>query len=136
VTSPLLSLRAAIRAACLGDLALAGLMDGEARLLDEPPRNAPPLYGVFGNAALRDWSTATDRGHEQDVAIVVWAKPGSAATGLRVAERISDLLDDAPLVLTGHRLVRLAVTGIDVERDRDSNLARVTLRLRAVTEVV
>lgn len=135
MTSPLLPLRAAIRAACLADPALAGLMDGAVRLHDEPPRNAAPVYGVFAEAALRDWSTATDRGHEQDLAIAVWAKPGSAATALRVADRMAALLDDAPLPLDGHRLVRLDVSGIDVDRDRDTNLVRATLRLRAVTEV-
>ena len=45
------------------------------------------------------------------------------------------ILDDAPLVLDGHRLVNLRVTALSSARDKDTQLTRVTLRLRAVTEV-
>lgn len=136
MSSPLLPLRAAIRARCLADPTLAALMGGSARLFDEPPRGEPPVYGLFGDATLRDWSDTGGRGHEQDLAIVVWARPGSAASGLAAAARISDLLDDADLALDGHRLVALAATAMDVDRDPDTRQARATLRLRAVTEVL
>jgi hypothetical protein len=52
-----------------------------------------------------------------------------------VAERFIALLDDAPLTLDGHRLVNLRMTEIASERDKDTQLTRVTLRFRAVTEV-
>jgi hypothetical protein len=53
-----------------------------------------------------------------------------------VADRLFAILDDAPLALEGHRLVNLRVTELASARDKDSGLARVTLSLRAVTEVV
>jgi hypothetical protein len=136
MTSPLLALRAAILAACAGDPALGGLMGGAGRIHDEPPRGEDPLYAQFGPAELRDLSTSSDRGHEQDLSIVVWAVPGSGASALAVAARMADLLEDSDLGLSGHRLVNLGVRALEVDRDRDSNLVRVTLRLRAVTEVV
>lgn len=136
MSSPLLPLRAAIRARCLGDPSLATLMGGAARLFDEPPRGEPPVYALFGDATLRDWSDTGGRGHEQDLAITVWARPGSAASALQAASRISDLLDDADLALDGHRLVALAATALEAARDPETRLARATLRLRAVTEVL
>jgi hypothetical protein len=135
VTSPILALRAAILARLQPDAELADLMGGAVRVHDEPPRAAEPVYAVFGAAAARDWSTGSDRGHEQEAAIVVWAKPGSAKTALAAAERVAELLDDAPLTPTGHRLVLLRVAAIESARDGD-NLFRATLRLRVVTEIM
>lgn len=134
MSSPILALRAAIRAACLSDSALAAAMGGTARLDDEPPRGILPVYAVFGDVTLRDVSTSSDRAHEQDLAIVVAAKPGSTASALAAAARFADLLDDAPLSLAGHRLVRLAVASVAVEREEDLS-SRVTLTLQAATEV-
>ena len=134
MTSPILALRAAILAAAQGDLELQTLMGGTVRLYDEPPRAAEPVYAVFGDASARDWSTGSDRGHEHDAAVTVWAREGSARSALLVADRLAALLDGAALALAGHRLVNLRVGEIEARRDGDTGLARVTLRLRAVTE--
>ncbi|QFU17082.1 DUF3168 domain-containing protein [Microvirga thermotolerans] len=135
MTSPVLALRRAILDRAEGDETLLSLMGGVLRLHDEPPRAAAPVYALFGDVTAKDWSTDTDRGHEQTLSIVVWSERGSARDALAVAERFSDILDDAPLALDGHRLVNLRVTELSSVRDRDSRLTRVTLRLRAVTEV-
>jgi len=55
---------------------------------------------------------------------------------VQAAERIAELLDDASLALLGHRLVALRVVAFAADRDESSNLARATVHLRAVTEVV
>ena len=110
-------------------------MGGTVRLYDEPPRAAEPVYAVFGDAAARDWSSDGGRGHEHALAIVVWAKSGSAKTALAAAERMADLLHDASLALAGQRLVLIRATAIEGDRDDKTNLARATLRLRALTEV-
>ncbi len=135
MTSPILALRQAILAAAQADPDLAALMGGAARLYDEPPRAAEPVYAVFGDVSAEDASTSSERGHEQDLALVVWSREGSARSGLEAAERLAAILDEAPLVLAGHRLANLRVTSVAVDRDRDTGLARATLRLRAVTEV-
>jgi hypothetical protein len=136
VTSPILALRRAVLDRASKDAELTALMGGSLRLYDEPPRNAEPVYVLFGDVTAQDWSTDTDRGHEQDFTLVVWSERGSARTGLMVAERLAALLDEAPLALDGHRLVNLRVTEIASMRDKDTQLARVTLQLRAVTERV
>ena len=134
MSSPILALRRAILNAAAGDAELASLMGGALRLYDEPPRGSEPVYAVFGDVSAQDWSTDTDRGHEQDLSIIIWSERGSARAALSVAERFDAILDDAPLVLAGHRLVNLRVTEISAERDKDTQLSRITLHLRAVTE--
>jgi Protein of unknown function (DUF3168) len=136
MSGPILALRRAILDVAQADAELAAAMGGHVRLHDEPPRAAEPVYGVFGSVTAKDWSTDTDRGHEQDLALVLWAKAGSSRSALLAAERLAVLLDDAALALDGHRLVNLRVTATDAVRDKESNLTRVTLRLRAVTEIL
>ena len=135
MTSPVLALRRAVLAVAENDAELLALMGGTLRLHDEPPRAAAPVYAVFGDVTAQDWSTDFDRGHEQDATVVVWAERGSARTALAVAERFASILDDAALSLDGHRLVNLRVTELSAERDKDTQLTRVSLRLRAVTEM-
>lgn len=136
MTSPVLALRQAILGAVAGDAELAAVMGGTVRLYDEPPRAADPVYAVFGNVQARDWSTDLDRGHEQELALVVWGQEGSARSALVAAERLSTLLHDADLTLDGHRLISLRVTALAAEREPKSRLTRATLRLRAVTEAI
>ncbi len=135
MTSPVLSLRRAILDAASADAELRTLMGGAVRLHDEPPRGAEPVYALFGDVTAQDWSTDLDRGHEQALSIAVWSERGGAQTALMVAERLAAILDDAPLTLEAHRLINLRVTELASERDKDSGLVRVTLRLRAVTEM-
>jgi hypothetical protein len=47
---------------------------------------------------------------------------------------MAGLLHDAALEPAGHRLVLIRVTAIEADRDDKANLARATLRLRALTE--
>jgi hypothetical protein len=134
MSGPVLALRGAILSRLSADAELASLMGGAVRLHDEPPRAAEPVYAVFGEAAARDWSSGDARGHEHELAIAVWAKSGSARSALLAAERMADLLHDAALSVAGHRLVLVRVTAIEADRDDKANLARATLRLRALTE--
>jgi hypothetical protein len=134
MTSPVLALRRAILDRAGADAELIGLMGGALRLHDEPPRAAEPVYALFGDVTAEDWSTDFDRGHEQSLSLVVWAERGSARTALAVAERFAAVLEDAPLTLEGHRLVNLRVTELASTRDKDTQLTRVSLSLRAVTE--
>ncbi len=135
MSGPVLALRKAILDAARADAALAALMGGEVRLYDEPPRAAEPVYAVFGDVTADDWSTDLDRGHVQNLDLVVWAKQGSARTALAVADRLAAILDDAPLPLDGHRLVNMRIGAMRSTKDEKTSLARVTLSLRAVTEV-
>lgn len=131
MTSPVLALRAAIRTACATDAALAALMDPGIR--DEAPRDTALVHAIFGEVELNDASSSTEQGHEQGLTLLVFAKPGSAASGLAAAERLVALLGDAALPLAGHRLVSLGLAGLETRREAAG--VTVEIRFRAVTEV-
>ena len=134
-TSPILALRSGIIEVAEVDLDLVTLMGGTLRLYDEPPRAAEPVYAVFGDAKVQDGSTGSERGHEQEAVLAVWAEEGSSRAALHAAERFAALLHDAHLNLPGHRLVNLRVTAVEAAKDDASRRTKVTLRLRAVTEM-
>jgi hypothetical protein len=133
--SPVLALRRAMITRLAADQELLGILGGP-RIYDEVPRAAAGVYVAFGDVTCRDWSTATDAGHQQDASLVVWSKAGGARAALAAAARIAALLHDADLALVGHRLVNLRVTATEARRDQRADLDRVTLRLSAVTEVL
>ena len=132
--SPLLAMRAALIARFSTDAALARLMGGAFRLYDEPPAGAQPVYALFGDAEIRDDSVDGAARHQHSHALVVFARPGSVRTALDAAERMSALVADPALALTGHALVTLRVQAIAARRDERTGEARATLTLQAVTE--
>ena len=97
MTSPVLSLRRAITDVASTDAELRSLMGGSLRLFDEPPRGAEPVYALFGDVKAEDWSTDLDRGHVQNMDLVIWSEKGGARTALMAADRFFAILDDAPL---------------------------------------
>ncbi|WP_336487344.1 DUF3168 domain-containing protein [Methylobacterium nigriterrae] len=127
-------MRAAILARLAADPALARVMGGSARLYDEPPRGSLPVYALFGDAEIRDASVDGAERHAHTLALVVFARPGSARTAVDAADRIAALLAGSDLALTGHALVTLRVAALAVTRDARSGEARATLTLEAVTE--
>ncbi|CAH1656758.1 conserved hypothetical protein [Hyphomicrobiales bacterium] len=133
LASPVLALRRAILTRLAADADLTSILGG-ARIHDAVPRGASGVFVVFGETRCRDWSTMTDRGHEQHISLTVWSRVGGARPALAAAARIERLLHDASIPLAGHRLVNIRVTATDVRRDERADLARVTVRLRAVTE--
>ncbi|MCJ2075822.1 DUF3168 domain-containing protein [Methylobacterium sp. E-016] len=132
--SPLLALRAALIARFSTNAALARLMGGTFRLYDEPPAGAQPVYALFGDAEIRDDSVDGAVRHQHSHALVVFARPGSVRTALDAAERMSLLVADPALALTGHALVTLRVQAIATRRDERTGEARAVLTLQAVTE--
>lgn len=135
--SPILALRTAIRARLVADAGLTGLLGGP-RVYDEPPRGTDPPYIVFGNASAQDWSASGVDGHSHALDLVVWSDQGGDSEALGVAGVIAGLLVDAPLALSGHRLVRLRIAGHEVSRpgagDPSAALRRAIVRLSALTE--
>ena len=129
-----IAVRRAIQARLVADAPLVALLGGP-RIHDEPPRAASGPYVVYGDVEARDWSSSTEIGCEQTIEIAIWAPRGAeTSVALAIAGRLGTVLHDAPLVLTGHRLVQLRQTGLDVRRDTKSGLSRAVLRLRCVTD--
>ena len=129
------ALQQAIFATLTADAPLLALL-GAPRLYDDVPQAADFPYLTFGQSLDRDWSTGTEPGNEHTLTLHVWSQARGKKETHEIIDALRTALHDQPLSLTGHRLVNLRVTELSAARDKDSQLTRVTLRLRAVTEVV
>jgi hypothetical protein len=136
MSDAILTLRSAIQAHLAAHSALTALI-GAGRIHDEAPRAAKGVYITHGEVDAQDWSTGSDSGCEQQVSLVVWAaEGGSSKLALQAASVIVAALNDAPLTLSGHRLIDLAWRSTKLSRDAATKLAAVTIRFRAVSEAL
>ena len=136
MSDAILALRAAVQGRLVVDSGLTTLI-GSDRIFDEAPRAARGLYVVHGEVEARDWSTGSDRGCEQDFALVVWAaQSGSSRQALEAAGLIVAALDQAALVVDGHALINLRWLSSRLARETRNGLPQVTIRFRAATETL
>ena len=134
MSEAILALRAAIQARLEADAALTALI-GADRIFDEAPRAMRGLYVVHGEVEARDWSARTERGCEQELAIVIWAAQSSSARqALEAAGLIVAALGEVDLAPEGHNLVNLRWLSSRLAREPRNGLPSVTVRFRAVTE--
>lgn len=131
--SPVIALRKAIRTRLLADVTLTATLGGD-KVYDEAPRNADPPYALFVDSQMRDWSAGASRGAEQFLTLAVVTTVRGVSGALDVAQRIADLLDEAPLTLDDHALIDLRFQSMETRRDQSGRFARVNLRFRATTE--
>ncbi|MCJ2011227.1 DUF3168 domain-containing protein [Methylobacterium sp. J-076] len=132
--SPLLAMRAGLITRFAADAALATLLGGSARLYDEPPRGAVPVYALFGDAEVRDDSVDGAGRHLHRHELTVIAKPGSTRSALEAAARMAALLAGTDMPLQGCRLVTIRVSALKASRDSRTGEARASLTVEAVTE--
>src|SRR4051812_18844973 len=111
----LIALRTAVRARLVADAGLTALLGGE-RVYDEAPRGATPPYVTFTEASARAWPDGGSPGHAHEFALVAWSDQGGDTEALAIVNAMSALLDDAPLVPAGHRLVLIRVTAQETSR--------------------
>ena len=95
------------------------------------------VYKRQGEVEARDWSTGSDRGCEQEFALVVWAaRSGSSRQALEAAGLIVTALDQVDLTLDGHALVNLRWLSSRLARETRNGLPQVTIRFRAAIETL
>lgn len=133
MSSPVLALRRAIRAALLDDAVLTDLLGG-VHIYDEAPPGAPTPRIAFSDVQSRDWSAQGVLGAEQLLVLTVWSDERGARAALDIADRIVALLDEAPLQLAGHRLIDLRFVTLATRREQNGRYARADIRFRATTE--
>lgn len=133
IASPVIALRTAIRARLVADASLVTTLGGS-RIYEEAPRGGDPPYALFADTQMRDWSGAATRGAEQFLTIAVVTTQRGFTLALGAAQRIVDLLDEAPLSLDGHALVDLRFVSMDARREANGRFARVAILFRATTE--
>lgn len=132
-SSPVTILRRAIRNALLADATLVAQLGGP-KVYDETPSGTPAPYVVFADTQWRDWSATLSRGAEQIFVLSIWSTQRGVREALDIAERVVELLDEAPLTLAGANLVDLRFVQLETKRDATGRFARANLRFRATTE--
>ena len=131
-----LKLRQSIHAALVTDAALVTLLGGP-RIYDEAPRAGSGPYVTFDDWQAEDVSTPEKRMIQHEFALALWAGQTSATSrNLAVAARMEQVLHDASLVISGHRLVFLYWKSSTSERDERSKLPRLSLAFKALTETL
>lgn len=135
MSSAILALRAAILTKLKADTTLTGLLSGP-QIYEDAPRSAVPPFITFGDVSAKDWSTSTEGGLEQVLSLHIWSKPNIMRPSLLIADRISTLLQDVPLAVSGHNLISLHCTNIETKAEEAGRWLRTSLRFRAVTEPI
>jgi Protein of unknown function (DUF3168) len=139
MTSPIQSLKSAIRARLSADPAVLALLRAP-KISDDPPREAALPHISFGAAEARENGTSSDEGHSTDLTLVVTARENGSAEALAIADAASTSLRGLPAALTGHRLVNLIIRAVEPQQvkstPRVGETYRVLIRIRAVTEVL
>ncbi len=133
MSSAALALRTAIFARLSTTIAITAALGG-ARIYDDVPTRAEFPYIVFAQSTERDWSTATDIGHEHVVTLHVWSRANGRRDVDVMVAAVQAALHDQALVLVGHRLINLRHEFSETRRDSDGEAFHAVVRFRAVTE--
>ncbi len=131
--NPGLALQTAMRNALLAHAPLMQLLGG-AHVYEEMPRGAVAAYVSFESIETRDWSVADAKAHEHFVSLSVRTNNRSRRLAQDILEAIESALDNASLMLAGHRLVNLRLTFWTVAREKNGENFGASLRFRAATE--
>lgn len=127
------ALRAAIYAALKADSGVRVALGG-ARIYDEPPREATFPYVTLGEARFTDASADLGPTQEHQLTLHGWSRQGGHREAHVIAGALIAALDDAPLGLSGHRLVNFRFSIADIRRESDGRTYHALVRFRAVTE--
>jgi hypothetical protein len=126
------ALIAAIRAAALADTDVQALVG--VRFYDEPPPDIMFPYVTLGRAESRPVDASAGEAIEHAVTLHAWSRHGGRAEMLDLIDALRAALHNAPLSVTGRRLVLLFVQFTDIFRSGDGRTTHGVLRLRALTE--
>ena len=133
MTSANSALRAAVHDALAADSSLRATLGGK-RVYDEPPRGALLPYVSIGEARMSDASVDDGPTQEHQITLHARSRQGGQAEAHAIAGAMLQALDDAPLTLTGFRLVNFRFAIADIRRESDGHTYHAQVRFRAVTE--
>jgi Protein of unknown function (DUF3168) len=139
MTSPILSLKQAIRTRLVADAGVLALLRTP-KITDDPVWDSALPHISFGAVEARENGTSSDDGHVIDLTLVVTARENGSAEALAIADAIGASLRGLPATLAGHRLVNLTLRAVEPQQVKSGTRAgetyRVLIRIRAVTEVL
>lgn len=126
------SLQAAVYAALSGDATLSGMVEG---VFDVVPEATDYPFIVIGESESRDASTSSGEAEVIDLFIRVYSDGAGKKTVQDVMARVSTLLHDAALTLSGgYDLANLRFASSAVQTARDGLSHNGLMRFRAVVE--
>lgn len=126
------SLQEAVFTVLATDITLSGQVSG---VFDHVPGGTAYPYIVIGDSDSRDASTSTGKAEEIDFFARVYSAQAGKKQTQTVMQRITELLHDASLSLSGGYVlvnIRFASSAIQTQRDGLSHLG--IMRFRAVVE--
>lgn len=130
----MVELQKAVFATLTASPEIATALGGPGRLYDHVPPTAPFPYVTFGQTAVYDWSTSTEKGDEHLFTLHAWSKGRGKAEVSAILDAIRARLETAPPAPAGHHLVNLTLEYSEARHDEDLNGYHGLLRYRAVTE--
>lgn len=128
-----LTTQSAMRGELLARAALRTLLGG-AHIFDEVPRGANAPYVSFAGLETRDWSVADQKAHEHFITLETITNSRGRGAAQNIADEIEATLDNATLILDGHKLINLRIIFTNVSRSNKTENFGVIQRFRAATE--
>lgn len=130
----MMPVQAAVYATLTGDATLMAMLAGG--VLDFVPEDTPYAYVVLGEAIETPDNRHGGFGRETVITLHVWTRAEGHGPGLRIAERVTELLDHQPLAITGlsHIVTRFEFSQTLTDPEPPGTIRHVVLRYRVVTE--
>lgn len=127
-----LALQRAVFGRLADDAALAAKISG---VFDHVPKDARPPYVRLGPASAVDWSSKSFSGQRHRLTLQIFSAANADRELKEIADDVHGLLDRAPLVLEGHRLVKLGFDSLLVLRDPDG-IRQAQMQFSALTHPI
>ncbi|WP_306250999.1 DUF3168 domain-containing protein [Parvularcula sp. IMCC14364] len=135
LTKPALALQEALWLALTSDPVLPTLIGSPPRVYDQPPPEVVFPYLTIGETRLRALD-GIPGAIEHDLRLHAWSRYEGRAEVKEIMSAVYDILQDAPLNVTGARLVCLRYVFGDIFQKADAETFHAVMRYRAVTEPV
>lgn len=125
---------AAIHAAASADAGVRAMLGNPARIYDLPPNDPIFPYATLNRVESRQIDASEVEAIEHALTLHVWSRYGGRAEAIDAIAALRNALHDAPLSVSGRKLIFAFVQFTDVFRSGDGITTHGVLRLRARTE--
>lgn len=131
--APMLPVQTAVYARLTGDATLTGMISG---VYDFVPEDVAYPFVVIGEALETPDNWHGGFGRETVITLHVWSQYQGYTQGLRIAARVTELLDHQPLAIAGlaHIATRYEFSQTLTDPEPPGDIRHVVLRYRIVTE--
>lgn len=133
MTDAVIELQRAIYQALANDADLLALL-GAPSIFDRAPRRAAHPLLVFGPSSMRPIEGDADPVREHRIVVEGHSRGNGRSELSAIMDRVTTVLDDAPLDLAGHHLISLRHLQTVIRSSRDQRAFEAVASFRAITE--